>query len=310
MKINKPFFWNIKHNFIVYILLPLSLLITIYIFFKKKITKTLKFKIPIICIGNIYVGGTGKTPLSIFLAKELLKLDKKAVILRKFYKSHKDEHELIKANFKDLIINKNRVLGIMEAEKHNYDLLIMDDGFQDYKIKKNLNILCFNSSQLIGNGFVLPAGPLRESLQAVKDAQIILINGEKSNEFEKKILKINAHLNIFYSSYKAENLNEFNGKKLLAISGIGNPKNFFDMLNRNNLKIVQKLIVPDHYMFSRNEIEKIVNKAKDDNLEIIMTEKDYYKVKHFGFNKFGYLKISLIIKKKEEFLNKIKEIYV
>jgi tetraacyldisaccharide 4'-kinase len=73
---------------------------------------------------------------------------------------------------------------------------------------------------------------------------------------------------------------------------------------------VQKLIVPDHYMFSRNEIEKIVNKAKDDNLEIIMTEKDYYKVKHFGFNKFGYLKVSLIIKKKEEFLNKIKEIYV
>ena len=159
-------------------MLPLSLLITIYIFLKKKITKTLKFKIPIICIGNIYVGGTGKTPLSIFLAKELLKLGKKAVILRKFYKSHKDEHELIKANLKDLIINKNRVLGVMEAEKHNYDLLIMDDGFHDYKIE-NLNILCFNSNQLIGNGFVLPAGPLRESLQAVKDAQIILINGKK-----------------------------------------------------------------------------------------------------------------------------------
>ena len=74
MKINKPYFWNIKHNFIVYLLLPLSLLITIYIFLKKKITKTLKFKIPIICIGNIYVGGTGKTPTSILIAREISNL--------------------------------------------------------------------------------------------------------------------------------------------------------------------------------------------------------------------------------------------
>ena len=87
----------------------------------------------------------------------------------------------------------------------------MDDGFQDYKIIKNLNILCFNGNQLIGNGYIFPAGPLRESLSALKNAQIILINGPENKKFEEKILKINQNLCIFYSEYKP-NINQFREK--------------------------------------------------------------------------------------------------
>ena len=310
MKINKPKFWDKKNSIISLILLPLTFVVLILIFLKKKIIQTNKFKIPIICLGNIYIGGTGKTPASIFLANEILKSGKSPVILRKFYSNQVDECNLIKANFKNLILDKNRTSGIKKAMKNKYDIVILDDGFQDYKLKKDLNIICFNSNQLIGNGLVIPSGPLRERLNALKYAQIVLINGNKNNHFEKKILKINENLNIFYSRYKPTNIEEFKNKKLLAIAGIGNPENFFKLIEDNNLEISKKLIFPDHYSFSLHEIQKIMDKAKKENLNVIMTEKDYYKLNHFQITGIKYLKISLEIENKEKFLSKVKEIYV
>ena len=308
MKINKPKFWDLKNNLISFILLPFSLLFLIFILFKKKLTKEIKFKIPIICIGNIYVGGTGKTPVSIFIANELSALGKKAVILRKFYKNHIDEHSLIKANSKNLLLTKKRSVGITEAEK-KFDIVILDDGFQDYNIAKNLNIICFNSNQLIGNGYLFPAGPLREGLSALKKAQIILINGSKNKNFEEKLLKINKDLDIFYSEYKPSNINQFENKKLLAFAGIGNPENFFNLINFHNLKIEKKMTFPDHYRFSYSEIKKIVDIAKKEELQIITTEKDYYKIKDFNINEIDYLKVELEIIKKDEFLQKISNFY-
>ena len=157
---SKPKFWDDKIGIYSIILFPFTLITLIFIFLKKKFTKKIKFNIPIICVGNIYIGGTGKTPTSILLAKELSRLKKNPVIVRKYYKNHEDEHELIKSNFKNLILDNSRIAGINEAIKMNYDTVILDDGFQDYKIKNKINIICFNQHQLIGNGLVLPSGPL------------------------------------------------------------------------------------------------------------------------------------------------------
>ena len=229
MILNKPKFWDKKIGLISIFLFPLSLIFTFLIFVKKKITRERSFKIPIICVGNIYVGGTGKTPTSIFLANEIKKFGKKVAILRKYYKEHSDEHSLIKENFNNLILNADRTKGILKAELDRYDSVILDDGFQDYKIKKNLSILCFNQNQLIGNGFLIPAGPLRENLTSLKNANLILINGLKDSHFEKKLLKINENLEFFYSKYYPINISNFKNKKLLAIAGIGNPDNFFNL---------------------------------------------------------------------------------
>ena len=188
---NKPKFWDEKINYIAIVLSPLSFIFSFLVFVKKKITKATSFKIPIICIGNIYIGGTGKTPVSIFLANELASLGKKPVIIRKFYKNHRDEYNLIRNSFKNLLIGKNRIESIRKAETSNYNIALLDDGLQDYKIKKDLNIVCFNNYQLIGNGLVLPSGPLRENLSALKNFHIVIINGKKNKQFKKKILKIN-----------------------------------------------------------------------------------------------------------------------
>ena len=309
MRLNKPKFWNTKNNFISILLFPLSLIVLLFIYVKKKITKVIKFNIPIICVGNIYIGGTGKTPTSIFLAKELLRLGKNPVILRKFYRSHKDEHNLIKKKFTNLILSKNRIDGIRKAEREKYDSVILDDGFQDYKIQKDLSILCFNQNQLVGNGLVLPSGPLRESLSSICSAQIILINGKKNEAFEKKILNINKNLRIFYSSYKPENIDQFKNKKLLAIAGIGNPDNFFQLIKENGLNINKKLVFPDHYEFNKIEIQNIKNEVRDNNYQIIMTEKDYFKIKEFDIDNLEYLKISLEITDKEKFIKTIHNLY-
>ena len=307
MKLIKPKFWDHK-NLISLSLFPLSLIIQLFIFFKKKFTKVSNFKIPIVCIGNIYIGGTGKTPLSILVSKELSKIGKKPAIIRKYYKDHKDEHSLIKENFNYLILNSNRIGAIQEAESKNFDVAILDDGFQDCKIKKNLSIICFNSN-FEGNGFVIPAGPLRENLSSIKNAQIMIINGDKNLKFEKKILDINNNIDIYYSEYKAINYDKFNQKELLVITGIGNPENFLELLNNHNLKIAKKYIYPDHYNFSKEELDNFISEAKKNGYQIICTEKDFHRIKVYDIKEIDYLKEELVLEKKERLIKKIQSIY-
>jgi len=309
MKINKPLFWTSKNLFSI-IFLPLSLIVVLITSFKRKFIKKINFKIPIICVGNIYLGGTGKTPLALLLAKELTNFNIKPVIIRKHYKKHEDEILMIKNQFNDLITDKSRIKALKIAEKSTNDLVILDDGFQDVKIKKDLNIICFNQKQLIGNGYVLPAGPLRESLNSISEANILVINGKKDERFEKKILRINKKLDIFYSKYVPQNLKDFENKKLVALAGIGNPNNFFDLLSQYNLKVVKKLIFPDHFQFDQKQILDIFDEASKNNLQIIMTEKDYFKVKKYSLsNKFQFLKVNLEIENKDKLIKKILNTY-
>ena len=308
MKIYKPFFWNKPNNIISLILLPITFLVLIFIVLKKNFTRTKKFKIPILCIGNIYIGGTGKTPLSIDIANELKSLGIKPVIIKKFYKDHEDEHLLIKKREIPLLSEKDRTRSIVLAEK-NFDIAILDDGFQDYEIKKDLNILCFNNKQLIGNGYVFPSGPLRESLSSIKKAQIAVINGEKNLIFETKLKKINPDLKIFYSKYKLMNQEELKNKNILAFAGIGNPENFFDLLIENRLSVKKTIAFPDHYNFKRNEILEIIRQAKERNYTVLTTEKDFFRIKNFEFSEITSCKINLVISEKLKLMSLIKKLY-
>ena len=309
MKLFKPKFWKSNKNFFTVLLIPLSLITWIYIILKKTFIQKVKFNIPVICVGNIFIGGTGKTPLSIHIARKLSENGKNPAIVRKYYKSHKDEHKMIISYYNKLILNLNRSKGIYEALEKGYDAVILDDGFQDYKIKKNLSIICFNSNQLIGNGYLFPSGPLRESLGSLRNANILIINGDKSLDFEQKILKIQKDLKIYYSNYKPLNIQEFKNKKLLAISGIGNPENFFKILKDNQMNIQKKMVYPDHYEFTKNEMLKIIEYAKKNDFQIVMTEKDYYKIKDFSLENIKYLKVKLEIEKEEEFIKNVMKAY-
>ncbi len=309
MRLNKPKFWDKKPGFFSVFLLPFSLIFQFILFLKKKYTKQQSFKIPVICVGNIYLGGTGKTPSSILIANELSKLGRKPAIIKKFYKNHFDEHNLINKYFKDLILPNKRSEGIINATSRGFDIVILDDGFQDYSIKKDLNIICFNQKQLLGNELIFPAGPLRQKINSLRDAQIVIINGKKNVPFEDKILKINNNIEFYYSRFKPLNIDHFKNKKLFAIAGIGNPNNFFDLLSEQGCIIEKKLSFPDHYKFNKSEILNMIDYSLKNKLQIVMTEKDYFKVKSFNFDKIDYLKIELEIENSSKLFEKIIKLY-
>ena len=232
-------------------------------------------------------------------------MGKNPVIIKKFYKSHQDEHNFIEKNFNNLILETNRSIGINKAIEQGFDTVILDDGLQEYKIKKNFSIVCFNENQLIGNGFIFPAGPLREGLNALKNVDLIVINGKENKNFQKKILKINPNLSFFYSEYKLKNCEQFKNKKLLAIAGIGNPSNFFDLLEEEGLVVAKKLVYPDHYEFSKKELLEFIEIGKKNNYEIVFTEKDYFRIKKYNLSQLKFLGVELIVPRMQEIKKKI-----
>ena len=302
MKIKKPLYLSNK-NLISYSLIPLTV-ITFIVNFMKKFTIRKNYKIKTICVGNIYIGGTGKTSLSVEINK-ILKHKYKTVFIKKMYPNQLDERRILESHGK-LLSNKDRSISLEKAE-NKYDLAILDDGLQDKKIKYNLSIACFNTTHGMGNGYLLPAGPLRESLSTLRNYSAIFLVGERKN---KKLFSILRTFNnkIFYSNYSALNIKKFNmKKKYLFFCGIGNPEEFENTLKKYKFNIADKIIFPDHHNFKDSEINDIKKLASQNNLEIITTEKDYKRLSKKNRKNINFLKVELKIINKNKFSNFIEE---
>ena len=305
MKIFQPKFWQKKNSLLSFFLLPLSYFFQFLIILKKNLKKKNQFLIPVICVGNIYLGGTGKTPLCIELTEILKKFNKKTAIIKKFYKAHVDEFKLIESKEISLFKNVSRATAIKKAQSEKFDCVILDDGFQDSSIIKNLSIVCFNAEQLIGNGMTLPSGPLREPLSSLKKSQIVVINGSTNKVFEQELRAAAKDINIYYSEYLPTNLSQFKDQNLLAFAGIGSPNNFFNLLEKYNLRVIKKISFPDHYNYSVKELNDLVQYSKTNKLKIITTEKDYFRIENYKIPEIQYLGIKLEIKNKDKFEKEI-----
>ena len=145
-----------------------SVFITNYLIKKRRNHNQNKIgNVKTICVGNIYLGGTGKTPLTIKIYEILKKLDNKVATVKKDYAEQKDEQLLLKQKT-SLIIAKSRKIAIQQGISQNYDILIFDDGLQDSSINFDIKLVCFKSKNWIGNGQLLPAGPMREKISSLK----------------------------------------------------------------------------------------------------------------------------------------------
>jgi len=308
MNFFKPKFWDKNQiSFFSVLLFPISLLIKVLNFFKRFLTKTNQSSIPIICVGNIYLGGTGKTPLCIEIFSILKNLNMNPVFIRKQHDLFQDETDLQKS-IGPVYQNKKRIEAVQEATQNNVNVAILDDGFQDFSIKKNLSIICFNEKQWIGNGFSIPSGPLREGLSAIKRADCIFINGKKNTSIENQIFNKNKKIKIFYTKYKPQNISEFNNKKIIAFAGIGNPENFFDLLKGNKIDLAEEIKFPDHHKYSEKTLEKLINKTKVNNTILLTTEKDYFRIGQNYKQNINFLKIELEIENRNQFIDEIKKI--
>ena len=307
MNLKKPKFWNLsKPNLYAILLVPLAFLIQLISKFKIN-SEPKKFKIKTICIGNIYLGGTGKTSLSLALNNILKKNKIKSCFVKKFYKDQIDEQTILDKNGK-LFLSKRRIDAIKLAEEDKYEVAILDDGLQDKGIKYDSTIVCFNSINWIGNGLTIPAGPLRENLENINKYKNLFINGNLENIeiIKNKIKKINPEIKIHIGEYVPLNLKEFNlNDQYIIFSGIGNHATFISMINLNGIKIIKDYEFPDHYKYKKKDIQKILNEANKLKCKIITTEKDYVKLGNFYSDKIKYIKSELKILDEDRFMKSI-----
>jgi len=307
MKLKKPKFWDYKKPpFLSYLLLPFSIILGLIAKIKSK-PEFSNSKIKTICVGNIYIGGTGKTSLAIKIKQILDTNDIKACFIKKFYSNQTDEQKLLSKNgtlFSDL----KRITALDEAIAKGFEVAIFDDGLQDSSIKYDMEIVCFNNLNWIGNGLTLPSGPLRESINNLKLYENVFLNGNEESliTIKEQIKKINPNININSGKYTPLNINEFDkNQSYLVFSGIGNHKTFVEMLKNNKLKIVSDLEYPDHYQYSKKDFDEIIINAKKYNAHIITTEKDYLRLENFNRNEILYVKSSLDISDEKSLTNKL-----
>jgi len=307
MILKKPKFWDFKKpSTLAYLLLPISYLFKLIRLFKLE-SKIKKTKIKTICVGNIYLGGTGKTSLSIKINEILSEKKIKSCFVKKFYLTQFDEQKLLESRGK-LFTSSKRIDAINIAENEGYDVAILDDGLQDSSINYDLRFVCFNNINWIGNGFTIPAGPLRESINNLKNYKHIFLNGNLENldNIKKHIYKINPNINLYIGKYVPLDTEKFNkDKNYLVFSGIGNHQTFISMLREYKFNVVKDIEFPDHYKYNNFDINKIQKLSDNLNCQIITTEKDYLRLDKEKIHNINFIKSELKILDEEKLISTI-----
>ena len=295
--INTPEFWyknDLISKFKTLLLLPFSIIWILLSLIKKNFVKRYKSHLKVICIGNLSIGGTGKTPFSIQTYKILEILGYKPVFLTRGYRgltkgpilvnkshNHKDvgDEALLLSKVGTTIVSSNRCIGAKYIEnlKKNYDIIIMDDGLQNYQLEQDIKLLLIDKKLLFGNGYCIPAGPLRQTItQGLKKIDAIIFTGDG----DTKDINLNFinNIQIFDTKLEIKNTIKTKQNNFLAFCALGNPIKFFNTLKKNNFKIVLTKSFPDHYEYKNKDINTLKEEADNRNLKLITTEKDYVKI--------------------------------
>jgi len=294
-----------------YLLLPLSALYCSINRLQRwlQTSKQNRLPCPIIVVGNITVGGTGKTPLVIYLTKLLQQQGyKPGIITRGYGGNAKYWPQQVTADSNARMIGDEALLmairtGVpvyagpkrMETVKeclhsHYCDVIISDDGMQHYKLPRDIQIAVIDGERKLGNGLCLPAGPLREKKERLEKCDLIIVNGEKHEQKKWIEMKMSASKLINLKTGEIKHLQHFAKKNINAVTGIGNPQRFYHTLEQAGLKLQQHSF-PDHYQFQENDL-KLSN-----DFPILMTEKDAVKCKLFADDNCWYLPINAQLEK-------------
>ena len=311
MILKKPKFWDFKKpNFFAYLLYPFTIFVEINNIISTVIPKKKFTEIKTICVGNLYIGGTGKTPTSLFLYNLLKKNNINPVTAKKFYKNQIDEQKFLKNN-SNFISLSDREKIVKKAIEMKFDMVIFDDGLQEKWINYDIKFACFDSEKWVGNGHLIPSGPLREKMNALKKYHGIFlktVNDDSNLDYiYNKVREINPNIEVFESNIEIKNISKFNiDKSYIIFSGIGNPDSFKKLLLKNKFKIIEEITFPDHYNYQDKDILKIINKANSNNAEIITTEKDFKRIPQNFKEKISFLEINMKIKDENKLIQFLK----
>lgn len=288
-----PRFWNESEKSIISaLLIPVSALYSLADKIKRRRGSETKLPVPVICIGNVVAGGAGKTPVAISIAEFLIAEGWKVHFLSRGYGGHYEgplqvvlgghtandvgDEPLLLASVAPTWVAKNRAAGGIAAFEAGAEIILMDDGFQNTSIKKDLSFLVFDGGYGIGNGRILPAGPLRENVSAALNrADAVTVIGDG---VDLKFLT-DIELPIFKAKIVPHSLqSELVGEKVVAFAGIGRPEKFFNSLTEAGAEIVDAVSFPDHYKFDQDDIIKLVEKAARHGAALVTTRKDFVRL--------------------------------
>jgi len=296
-----------------------------------KIKRSYKFSCKVISVGNIVLGGTGKTPLVEYIALFLKKEKKRIAVLCRGFSARQnltDEVEMLKKNLVDIpvISNRNRLKAIQDIQD-KVDTVILDDGFQQWQIKKDLEIVTVDVADPFGNGRLIPRGILREPLDGLKRAQIIVLTKTNFNpdtlDLRVFLERINPSVSFFEAEYlplgfyklgeeKFSSISFFKDKNVILFSGIADPFSFKNLILNMEIKVKEHIVFPDHYFYRKVDIERIKDIGKKNSTHIfITTQKDALRLKGFDFSgmEIYFLKIILRINEEEKFHKRILSLY-
>ena len=310
--------WKSK-NFLSLLLFPFSILYYLCFIIYKISNKEKKCNIPVLCVGNITLGGAGKTPTVIEMRQILTKNFKKIFVLTRGYKGtakgplivskyhsfHEvGEESLLHSHFGLTCVSKKKFSGAKFCEAQGGELIIMDDGLQSIDIKKNCKVLVIDSDYGFGNKNIFPSGPLRETISSgIKNCDLILIIGNNSNIFEKNMIPKHK----VFMAKKEISIESCKNKNLFVFSALGNNTNFHNSLLHSGFTIKRIKSFSDHYIFKKNDILSILNLAKKEHLTVVCTKKDYIKVPEEFKNKIKPVNLNLKIEKKKKFEKRVLE---
>lgn len=303
-----PKFWFKKRSIYSLILFPFSILY--YFLYKMRYffnRKPYCSGIPVICVGNINVGGSGKTPISIEIAKILLKNGKTFCFLSKGYGGNFKEvmkldatsradvvgdEPLLLRDYGDVFVSKNRVKGVRYINSgYNYDYIIMDDGLQNPTFIKNKSILVVDGIYGFDNGCLLPAGSLRETFRNVsKRVDLVIIIGEDKYDIDKLCDKYF----LKYINGKIRVIKNCCNKEYIAFCGIGHPDKFRKTLEENNINFLKFIEFNDHHDYNKSDIVMLMGFG----LNLITTKKDWVKLPISIRSEVEFLDITIDINEK------------
>jgi len=324
-KLGYPGFWQKKNNLIekiiIILLLPFTFIYYLASKFDKKLTKKNKVGIPVISVGNINTGGSGKTPFVIYLVN-LLKKEKinshvvsrgylgnlhgpvKVDLKKHSYKDVGDE-ALLLAKETTTWVSKNKFEGTLMATLNGADVVILDDGLQNYSIHQNLKIMIVDGGFGFGNQFLLPSGPLRETISfGIKKSDMLIIFNKDENDIEKKIKN---KITIIHANSKIKNFSQLKNKKIVGFSGIGRSEKFHSSLKDQKLNIINFFPYPDHYSYNKKEINNLINYAKKNNAVLVSTLKDKQRINIDQRKKISFLDLKIEVKEEKNLINFLKK---
>lgn len=286
-----------KDPFIGTWLMPLGFLFSDIVKFRKfcyriGIKKVQRLPVPVIIIGNITVGGTGKTPLVIYLAKLLQEAGYKPGIISRGYGGKSEQPQVVLLDSEPLIVGDEALLiarqtqcpvvvgvnrfdaGSLLLKQSACDVVISDDGLQHYGLYRDIEVIVVDGERRFGNGYCLPAGPLREPTDRLLTVDFVVVNGIAAEPNELS-MAITGNTAVNLKTGETKPLSDFAGIECHAVAGIGNPDRFFKLLMAKNIPCMGHAF-PDHHLFQRTDIE-----FKDNN-PVLMTEKDAVKCTAFA----------------------------